>query len=125
VRRARARQTDDECRRRDRLALDGGVRAALGFHAQQVVEQGDEQLAHGDAAERREGGLVAIRLQQSLERLGEIPRAVIAVTGTRSRRAVQALDVERRRLDAEPPQRATARVQSTDSAADAGLREAH
>ncbi len=76
VRSARSRQADDEHGRRDALLLDARVCAALRFHAQQVVEQAHDELAHGDPAECRERGLVAIRLQQPLERLGEVPRAV-------------------------------------------------
>ena len=56
-----------------RCELDARVCGALRFHAQQVVEQAHDELAHGDPAERRERGLVAIRLQQPLERLGEVP----------------------------------------------------
>ena len=125
VRRARARQTDDEHGGRDSLPLDAWVRRALGFHAQQVVEQAHEILAHRDPAERRELRFVVIRLQQPLERLGEVPRAVVARARAARSGAVQCIGVERRGFDAETAQRSAAQVQATDRGPDAGLREGH
>ena len=102
VRRARAWQADDEHRCDDSLPLDRGIGRALGFHAQQIVEQAHDELACRDASERREPRLVAIRFQQAVERLREIPRSVVAASRARLCGAVQALDVERRRLDSKP-----------------------
>ena len=78
VRRARARQADDEHRIGHLLALDVGMLRALRLEQQQILEQAHDELAHGDAAERRELGLVAIGLEQALERLVDRPRAEVA-----------------------------------------------
>ena len=81
VRRARARQADDEHGCGDALVArcSGLRRAPLPCAAS--CRAGSRELAHRDPAERRELGLVAVRLQQPLERLGEVPRAVVASPG--------------------------------------------
>ena len=108
--RARSRQTDDEHRVADRLSLDERIRRALRLEAQQVLEQAHEQLADGDPAERREVGFAPIGVEQTRERLFDRPRAECARARTPLRGTPQVLELERRRIGAEPVQRPAARV---------------
>ncbi len=95
------------------LPLDLGMRTALCLEQQQILEQAHDELAHGDAAERRELGLVAIRLQQPLERLVDRPRAEVAHAGAPARGLEQAIDLERGRIGADASQSSAACVQGT------------
>ena len=125
VRRARTRQPDDEHGVGDLLALDLGMRTALCLEQQQILEQAHDELAHGDAAERRELGLVAIGLEQPLERLVDRPRAEVAHAGAPARGLEQAVDLEGGRIGADASQSSAACVQGTDGAAHAARGKAH
>ena len=105
-------------------SMAGFVRALL-LEAQQILEQAHEELAHGDPAECRETRLVAIRLEQPLERLLDRPCAERGGPGAPLGGAQQVVELERGWIGAESAQCPTAGVQSGHRAAHAACGKAH
>ena len=126
MRRAGPRQPDDEHGVGYLLALDGRVLRTLLLEAQQILEQAHEELAHGDPAERRETRLVAIRLEQPLERLLDRPRAEVAADPARRSAERSKLSISSEGGSAPSrAQRPTAGVQGGHRAAHAACGKAH